>query len=50
MNIPEIDLEELKRLKEINFKERLDFIEKYAEWVNKSKNKKGSSEQNSLIA
>ncbi len=45
--IPDIDLEELKRFKEENFKERLEFIEKYAEWV--IKNKKWSSEQKSLI-
>ena len=31
--IPKIDLEELKKFKEQNFKERLEFIEKYAEWV-----------------
>ena len=33
MIVPEIDLEELKKFKEENFKERLEFIEKYAEWV-----------------
>lgn len=49
MNVPDIDLEELKKLKEENFRERLEFIEKYAEWVIKSKNKKWSSEQKSLM-
>ena len=27
-----IDLEELKKEKEANFKERLDFIDRYLEW------------------
>lgn len=49
MSIPNIDLEELKRLKEENFKERLEFIEKYVEWVKKNKNKKWSSEQRNIM-
>lgn len=47
--LPEIDLEELKRFKEQNFKERLEFIEKYAEWVKKNSNKKWSEEQKKVI-
>jgi len=41
MKAPKIDLEELKNWKERNFKERLEFIEKYAEWF-KKKNKLNS--------
>lgn len=47
MKIPKIDLEELEKFKKQNFEDRLDFIEKYAEWV--KKNKKWSSEQKKLI-
>ncbi len=49
MNIPAIDLRELKKLKEDNFKERLDFVGKYANWVRKTSNKKWSSAQRSII-
>lgn len=46
---PKIDLEELRRMKEKNFKERLEFIDKYVEWLKKTKNKKWSSEQKRII-
>jgi hypothetical protein len=49
MKLPKIDLDELKKLKEENFKERLEFIDKYAEWVKKSSNKKWSTEQKGLV-
>lgn len=48
MTTPNIDLEELKKLKEENFKERLEFIEKYAKWVKKNPNKKWSAQQNNM--
>jgi hypothetical protein len=49
MKTPNIDLEELKRIKKENFKERLEFIDKYTEWLKKTSNKKWSSEQKDLI-
>jgi len=49
MKTPNIDLEELKKLKEDNFKERLEFIDKYVEWLKKTSNKKWSSEQKRII-
>jgi len=49
MNTPRINLKELGRLKEENFRERLEFIGKYAEWVKKTSNKKWSSQQKDLI-
>ena len=49
MNLPNIDLKELKKQKEENFKDRLKFIEMYAEWLKKSPNKKWSSEQEKII-
>ena len=33
-----IDIEELKKEKEANFKERLDFIDKYVEWIRTTPN------------
>jgi hypothetical protein len=49
MRIPRIDLEELEKLKEENFRERLEFIDKYVEWVKKTSNKTWSSQQKDLI-
>lgn len=49
MKLPNIDLEELKKFKEKNFKDRLEFIDKYSEWVKKNSNKKWSSQQKNLI-
>jgi hypothetical protein len=49
MKSPEIDLEELRKLKEENFKERLKFIDMYSEWVKKSTNKKWSSQQKAIV-
>ena len=49
MKLPKIDLEELKKLKEENFKERLIFIDQYAGWVKKNLNQKWSSEQKEII-
>ncbi len=49
MKILNIDVEKLKKFREKNFKERLEFIDKYAEWVKKQPNKKWSSQQNVII-
>jgi hypothetical protein len=49
MKLPYIDLNELDKLKEENFKERLAFIDKYVEWMKKTSNKKWSSQQKKLI-
>ena len=49
MKLPKIDLEELKKLKEENFKDRLLFIDQYAEWVKKQPNKRWNKEQKELI-
>lgn len=48
-DIPEIDLEELKKFKEENFKERLKFIEMHTEWMKKKSNKAWSKGQNKII-
>ncbi len=49
MKLPKIDLEELKKIKEENFKERLIFIDQYACWVKKNLNQTWSSEQKEII-
>ena len=49
MKVPDIDLEKLKKFKEENFKERLDFVKKYAELVKKTPNKEWSSQQRKII-
>lgn len=43
MKAPEIDLEELKRMKEENFRQRLEFIDMYVEWL-KRKGQKDTAE------
>jgi hypothetical protein len=49
MKAPHIDLEELKKFKEENFKERIDFIRRYAEWLKKTPNKTWSKQQKDII-
>ena len=48
MKLPKIDLEEMKRFKEENFRERLKFMDLYAEWVLKNSNKSWSSQSNKI--
>ena len=47
--IPNINLKELRKIKEENFKERLELIDKYTDWLKKTSNKKWSSEQKEII-
>ena len=47
--LPEIDLKELDKFKEKNFRERLEFQDMYIEWLKKTGNVKWSSAQKSLI-
>jgi len=44
-----IDLEELKQDKDANFKERLDFIDRYVEWIKATPNKVWSKQQRDFI-
>ena len=46
---PKIDLKELEKQKEQNFRERLEFIDKYAEWLKKTPNKEWSRQQKEII-
>jgi len=47
--LPKVDLKELKRLKEENFRERLRFIDMYADWVRRNKSGTWSVQQKKLI-
>jgi len=49
MKIPDIDLEELEKQKKENFRQRLEFIDQYVEWLKKTPNKKWSRQQKKLI-
>jgi len=49
MKAPDIDLKKLKKVKEDNFRERLEFIDRYVEWLKKTPNKKWSKQQKDLI-
>ncbi len=49
MKLPNIDLEELERQKQENFKDRLEFIKKYAKWVKKTKNSEWSEQQKNIV-
>ena len=49
MKTPDIDLEELNAFKKKNFQERLDFIDRYTEWLKKNPNKKWSKQQKDFI-
>jgi len=49
MKTPYIDLEELKKLKEENFKGRLAFIDKYTEWLKKHQIANGTLSRKKLL-
>ena len=44
-----VDIEELKKEKETNFKERLDFIDRYVEWIKATPNKVWSKQHKDFI-
>ena len=48
MSLPTINLEELRKLKEDNFKDRLEFIDSYTNWLKTNSNKKWSYEKKEL--
>lgn len=49
MRLPEIDLDELEKLKEKNFKARLEFQDMYVEWLKRNKNSTWSLAQKSIV-
>ncbi len=44
-----IDIEELRKEKEKNFRERLDFIDRYVEWIKVTPNKAWSKQHKDFI-
>ena len=48
-DLPAIDLEEMKEWKKKNFKERMEWVKKYADWLKKTPNKEWSKQQKTLI-
>lgn len=48
-DLPKINLKELKKAKAENFKDRLAFLDKYSEWLDKSKNKQITESQKNVI-
>ncbi|HLC67192.1 MAG TPA: hypothetical protein VJK52_06150 [Candidatus Nanoarchaeia archaeon] len=49
MRAPDINLEELKRFKEENFRERLAFLDKYADWLKRTPNSQWSKQQKNFL-
>jgi hypothetical protein len=48
-DLPEIDLKEMRKWKKRNFKDRMEWIKKYAEWLKKTPNKEWSKQQKQII-
>lgn len=49
MRTPKIDLAQLKKQREENFRERLEFIEWYVAWLRRAPNMKWSSHQKKIV-
>lgn len=49
MKLPEINLKELENIKKQNFRERLEFQDKYVEWMKMTDNDKWSAAQKAMI-
>ena len=48
MKLPNINLEELNKIKEENKKDRMKFIDVYVEWLKKTSNKEWSSQRKAM--
>ena len=49
MKLPEINLQELEKIKKENFRERLEFQDRYVNWMKTTNNAKWSSAQKAMI-
>ena len=49
MKLPHVDLKKLRKFKKDNFKDRLEFIDRYTAWLKKTSNKKWSSGQKDIV-
>jgi hypothetical protein len=49
MRLPEINLQELEKIKKENFRERLEFQDRYVKWLKLTNNVKWSAAQKAMI-
>ncbi len=49
MRLPEINLQELEKIKRENFRERLEFQDRYVRWMKMTNNATWSSAQKAMI-
>ena len=49
MRLPEINLQELEKIKKENFRERLEFQDRYVKWMKMANNVDWSASQKSII-
>lgn len=49
MKFPKINLEELEAEKELNIKQRREFLRQYIDWLKKTPNKVWSRQQNKFL-
>lgn len=49
MKLPKINLEEIEKAKEENFRERLEFIDRHVDWMKNTNNITWSSAQKSIV-
>ncbi|MFY3739727.1 MAG: hypothetical protein HMLIMOIP_000146 [Candidatus Nitrosomirales archaeon] len=49
MKLPKINLKELEKDKKQNFRERLEFIDRYVDWMKNTNNIKWSSAQKAIV-
>lgn len=49
MKLPEINLQELEKIKKENFRERLEFQDRYVNWMKMTNNISWSSAQKAMI-
>ncbi len=49
MKLPKINLKEIEKAKEENFRERLEFVDRYVDWMKSTNNITWSSAQKSLV-
>jgi hypothetical protein len=49
MKLPEINLQELEKIKKKNFRERLEFQDRYVKWMKMANNVEWSAAQKAII-
>jgi len=49
MRLPEINLQELEKIKKENFRERLEFQDRYVKWMKMANNVEWSAAQKAII-